>query len=447
MASPVAIPATPAGHVLSVWLNAINSGDSAKLQNYIDTYHRQSKPQNYLYLRQITGDLSVLKVEKNDPNEISVILGEAKADDVLRAQYKTDSSDPTKIIFSEISGTDRTADLAIPRLSQAGALKGLNERADALVAQDKFSGAMLAESHGKIVFEKAWGLADREAKIPLTTNAKFRMGSMNKMFTAVSVLQLVAKGKLSLEGTVGQYVPDYPNKKIASKVTIRMLLTHTGGTGDIFTDEFTKHRLELKSNADYVKLYGKRAPEFPPGTDSNYSNYGFVLLGYIVEKVSGEDYYDYVRKHIFVPSGMTDSGSLPEDVNVPGRVKGYTRKDGKWVSNADTLPYRGTAAGGGYSTLGDLLRFAHALMDGKLLPDSLRDAATRSETKENWYGYGFEIHGEGLAHSYGHTGGAPGMSAELRIYPEAKTVVIVLSNLDPPMVVVSYYANRMPLRP
>jgi CubicO group peptidase (beta-lactamase class C family) len=225
-----------------------------------------------------------------------------------------------------------------------------------------------------------------------------------------------------------------------------MLLTHSGGTGDIFGDAFDKHRLELKTLADYVKLYGARAPEFPPGSDTNYSNFGFILLGVIVQTVGGEDYYDYVRDHIFKPAGMTGTASLPETDAVPGRVTGYMQKDGKWVPNTDTLPWRGTSAGGGYSTLADLVKFAHALRDGTLLPDELRDAATRSQTKGDWYGYGFEVHGNGLAHNYGHTGGAPGMSAEMRVYPGAKTVIVELSNVDTPLNA-SYYGNRMPLTP
>jgi D-alanyl-D-alanine carboxypeptidase len=446
-ASAAEIPDTPAGHVLAAWIGAMNSGDAAKLQKYIDTYHRKSTPQIYLGLREVTGDLSVLKLNKNEPNDIVAIVGESQSDDMLRVEERVDPADPTKILFGQIAGVDRPDDLAIPRLSQADALKALNARVDALAARDKLMGVMLIESHGRILLEKAWGYSDREAKIPLKVTDKFRLGSMNKMFTAVATLQLVAKGKLSLDGAVGQYLPDYPNKEIADKVTLRMLLTHIGGTGDIFGDEFDKHRLELKTLADYVKLYGSRAPEFPPGSQTSYSNFGFILLGVIIQKVSGEDYYDYVRDHIFVPAGMPDTGSLPESVKVPGRVNGYTQKDGKWVLNTDTLPWRGTSAGGGYSTLADLLRFAHAMMDGKLLPNDLRDAATRSETKDDWYGYGFELHGAGLAHGYGHTGGAPGMTAELRVYPNAKTVVIVLSNMDLAGLPSTYYGNRMPLEP
>lgn len=444
-ANAAEIPDTPAGHALAMWVHAVNSGDAKKLQTYIDTYRRKSKPETWIELHKITGDLSVLKLVKNEPNDIYAIIGEAETDDVLYAKYTLDPKDPTNVTFGEIGGMDRPADLAIPRLSQDEAVKALVAKIDGLAAQDKWMGAVLVESHGKTLLERTWGYGDREAKTPLKVTDKFRLGSMDKMFTAVSTLQLVAKGKISLDGTVGQYLPGYPNKDIANKTTIRMLLTHTGGAGDIFGDDFDKHRLELKTLADYVKLYGSRAPTFPPGTSTDYSNFGFILLGMIVQTVSGEDYYDYVQKHVFEPTGMTDSGFLPENVNVPGRVKGYMPKDGKWVINTDTLPWRGTSAGGGYSTLADLQKFAHAMMDGKLLPDDLRDAATSSQTKGDWYGYGFEVHDTGLAHSYGHTGGAPGMSAELRVYPNVKTVIIGLCNVDTIVTGPGYYGNRMPL--
>ncbi|MFL5238899.1 MAG: serine hydrolase domain-containing protein [Rhizomicrobium sp.] len=445
-AKAVDLPRTPAGIAMSTYIAAFNSADTAKIQAFIQKYHRKSKPQDYLDLHKMFGDFSVLKIETNEPNHIVALLGMSVSDDVLRAEYKMDPKDPTTVTMFELAGWERPIDLAIPRLSQAEALKALNARLDRAAAEDKFMGAMLIENHGRILLQKAWGYANREKKIPLKVTDKFRLGSMNKMFTAVATLQLVTQGKLSLGGTVGQYLPDYPNKEIANKVTLRMLLTHVGGTGEIFGPEFDKHRLELKTLTDYVKLFGSRAPEFPPGSQTSYSNFGFVLLGAIIQRVSGEDYYDYVQNHIFRPAGMNDTGSLPENVRVAGRVQGYTQKDGKWLLNTDTLPWRGTPAGGGYSTLADLLRFAHAMMDGKLLPNNLRDAATRSETKGDWYGYGFEVHGKGIAHSYGHTGGAPGMAAELRVYPNVKTVIIALSNTDTQLPV-SYYGNRMPLRP
>ena len=122
---------------------------------------------------------------------------------------------------------------------------------------------------------------------------------MNKMFTAVATLQLVEAGKLALDDPIGKYLPDYPNKEVASKVTVRHLLTHTGGTGDIFGPEFEQHRLKLREHRDYVKLYGARGLTHEPGARFEYSNYGFVLLGALIEKVSGESYYDYVATTSF----------------------------------------------------------------------------------------------------------------------------------------------------
>ena len=148
---------------------------------------------------------------------------------------------------------------------------------------------------------------------------------MNKMFTAVATLQLVEAGKLALDDPVGKHLRGYPNSEVATKVTVRHLLTHTGGTGDIFGPEYDPNRLQLREHADYVKLYGSRAPNFPPGSRFEYSNYGFVLLGAIIEAVSGESYYDYVREHVFGPAGMTSTDSLPESVEVPNRSIGYTR--------------------------------------------------------------------------------------------------------------------------
>src|SRR5208282_5473121 len=176
---------------------------------------------------------------------------------------------------------------------EGDALAALRTQLEKDVAADKFSGTVLVAKEGKPVFAEAYGLADREKKISNTLDTRFRIGSMNKMFTAVSVLQLVEAGKIKLTDPLGKYVTDYPNQDIATKVTIHQLLTHTGGTGDIFGPEFNAHRRELRTLNDYVALYGKRAPQFEPGSRWRYSNYGMVLLGVVIERVTGQSYYDY----------------------------------------------------------------------------------------------------------------------------------------------------------
>jgi D-alanyl-D-alanine carboxypeptidase len=349
----------------------------------------------------------------------------------------------------------RAVNLVLHRMTQADALKALASRADRLAGEGQFSGAVLVAKDGRVLFSRAYGLADRERRIPNTVRTRFRIGSMNKMFTAVAILQLVEAGKVKLTAPLGTYLPGYPNRDVATKVTIHHLLTHTGGTGDIFGPDFEAHRKQLRALDDYVKLYGKRGLEFEPGTRWAYSNYGFILLGVVIEQVTGQSYYDYVQAHIHAPAGMTGSGSLPEHRPVPDRSIGYTKPPGAtaWAPNSDTLPYRGTSAGGGYSTVGDLARFAHALLSHKLLnPNSTKRLITgKMNTGPGVkYAYGFEDARDANGNGWvGHGGGAPGMNGDLKIYPKSGFAVAVLANIDPPAAqrISEYLDPRLPTQP
>jgi D-alanyl-D-alanine carboxypeptidase len=346
----------------------------------------------------------------------------------------------------------RALNLVLHRMTEADALKALSVRADKLAREDELSGAVLVAKDDRVLFSHAYGLADRKRRTPNTIRTRFGIGSMNKMFTAVAILQLVEAGKVKLTAPLGTYLPDYPNRDVATKVTIHQLLTHTGGTGDIFGPDFDAHRNKLRTLADYVKLYGKRGPAFKPGSQWAYSNYGFILLGAVIEKVSGRSYYDYVQQHIYAPAGMARSGSLPENQAVADRSIGYTKPPGTtaWVPNTDTLPYRGTSAGGGYSTVEDLARFAHALLSHELLsPDSTKLLIT-GKVKAGpgaRYAYGFEDARDADGNGWvGHGGGAPGINGDLRIYPKPGYVVAVLTNIDPPAAqgISEYLDARLP---
>jgi CubicO group peptidase (beta-lactamase class C family) len=323
----------------------------------------------------------------------------------------------------------------------------LKERLDQAVAADQFAGAVSITKGGQPVFEAAYGLADRERKIANELDTKFRIGSMNKMFTAVSVLQLAQAQKLSLDDTVGKVLARYPNQEVASKVTLEHLLVHTGGTGDIFGPAYDAHRLELKTLEDYVRLYGERAPEFEPGSRFKYSNYGFVLLGLVVAQASGKSYYDYVRDNVYRAAGMNDTDSPTETQTVAKRSQGYMKApDGKLQANGATLPPRATSAGGGLSTVGDLQRFAQALLDNRLLSKEYMAILTTGRvtaTGEQRPGF-FHVGTE--PGSFGHGGGAPGMNGELRVFPDSGYVIAVLSNLDPPAAskIADFAAVRLP---
>jgi len=447
-------PARPAEERARGWLDAFNSGDRAKFLDFLQKYRpgAVSHIDDTLEFRSNTGGLELEKTEENTPTRFVALVKEKQSDQFARIAFEVDPEAPHKINKIDIRAIPRPAEFAIPRLSEADLVVAVSTELERESGADLFSGTVLVAHNGKVLFEHAYGLANREKKTPNTLDTQFRIGSMNKMFTAVSIMQLVQAGKIQLSDPFGKYLAGYANKDMASKVTIQQLLTHTGGTGDIFGPDFDKHRLELKTLQDYVNLYESRPLLFEPGSHFEYSNYGFLLLGVIIEKVSGQNYYDYVREHIFKPAGMNSTDSLAEDQTVATRSTGYTKEGlGPWQDNKDTLPYRGTSAGGGYSTVGDLFRFALALENHTLLDSEHTDLLTTGKVDTgrgpDKYAFGFFDTGEGGIQCFGHGGGAPGMNGDLRICPKAGYVITALANLDPPAAqrATGFITNRVPL--
>ena len=445
---------TSAGRQFQRWIEIFNRADRAELGQFLKE-NFPSDPMTLdeeLAFREQSGGFDLKKIDESSETRVSGIVQGRDTGNFVRFVVEVEPGEPHRITALSLRRAPRPSDLPpIPRLSQAAALEALREEVSRRVGRDRFSGAVLVARHGKPVFLEAYGLSDREKKTPNRIDTRFRLGSMNKMFTAVAIAQLAQAGKLKLNEPITTYLPEYPNRDVAHKVTIDNLLTHTGGTGDIFGPQYENNRTRLRTLKDYVSLYGARGLEFEPGSRWAYSNYGYLLLGVLVEKVSGEVYYDYVRNHIYKPARMRRSDSLAEDEPVKDRSIGYTRSAGQWKPNTNTLPYRGTSAGGGYSTVEDLLRFANALLSHKLLDSkyttivSTGKVATPSGSK---YAYGlFDVANDGVRY-FGHGGGAPGMNGELRIFPDSGYVVAVLANLDPPAAtfVADFITERLPAR-
>jgi CubicO group peptidase (beta-lactamase class C family) len=443
-----AVPATPAGRVFTAWLSAFNAGDNAALAAF-DAAHRPDAPPiaQTLRFRSDTGGFTLLRIERSTPTELVALLEERDSRRLDRLELEVTTDTPPIVVNSKLRPAPRPVDLALVRVGESDALAALAAQVDELARLDQFSGAVLVGRRGKILWQKAIGLANRENRTPNTLETQFRNGSMNKMFTATAALQLIEAGKLSLDDTVGKVMPDYPNQEIAAKVTIRHLLTHTGGTGDFFGPLFAKNRLTLKTHGDYIALFGSRGPLHEPGAEFRYSNYGMVLLGAIIERVSGMSYFDYVRTKVYEPAGMRSTGSRPETDNVPHRSTGYMRRNDAWIPNTDTLPWSGTSAGGGYSTVGDFFRFAEALQSGALI--SKASLAQMTTPHRGQYGFGMTIQGQGPSRSFGHGGGAPGQNGDLRVFPESGYVVVVLSNYDPPAAsrLADFIVARLPVAP
>jgi D-alanyl-D-alanine carboxypeptidase len=451
-AAPPEFPSTPAGQVLAGYLDAMNSGTKDKLEPFVKA-HRPDRPDaldRMVDLRWNIGGLDLYSIESSQAQNIQAVVHEREGNgDYHRMTVAV--SDGTPAVITNVSLVRIPPPAGAPvaeRLNQQAAVAAWKAEIDKAAAAGKFSGVWLWAKNGKVIASGAKGKADRERGIDNTLDTRFRMGSMNKMFTAVATLQLVERGKLSLDDTIGKILPDYPNANVASKVNVRHLLSHTGGTGDIFGPEFAAHRLELKTLQDYVKLYGERDLRFEPGTTWEYSNYGFLLLGVMIEKVSGKSYYDFVAENVYKVAGMTDSGSEPESAKVAHRSKGYMRDRFEMVSNEPTLPWRGTSAGGGTTTAADLMKFADALMANRLLKAGTLAEATRPQFTTGDYGFGFQLGPRDEVRTYGHGGGAPGMNAILRVYPESGQSVIVLCNLDSPSAsrMGDWLHARMPLK-
>jgi CubicO group peptidase (beta-lactamase class C family) len=313
--------------------------------------------------------------------------------------------------------------------------------------EDAFSGTVLIADGDTVVFEYACGMADKDLNKPNNIDTKFNIGSVAKMFTAVAIAQLAEQGKLSFSDTIDQYVSGFPGE-IAHKITIGQLLTHTSGLGDIFTPEYIAKKDEVENVDGFMAFVRNELPRFEPGSRHAYSNAGFIVLGAVIEKVSGEDYYDYIRSHITEPLGMADTAFYRKVDDVPNLARGYTRgmaersgvsaelstrdENAAREDNINFLPLVGSPSGGAYSTARDLLKFSTALRNYSLLSKKYTDLITTGNVSTPFgkYGYGFEDLIENGRRAIGHSGGAPGINALFRILGDDDYTVIILSNYD-----------------
>lgn len=296
-----------------------------------------------------------------------------------------------------------------------------------------FSGAVLVARGDEVLVEHACGLASRRYDVANTADTRFNLGSINKMFTAVAVMQLVEAGKVSLDAPLDRYLDDsWLPPEVSRAITVRQLLTHTSGLGSFVGREWDRSSRRLyRDLADYKPLVRGERPAFPPGADWSYSNTGPLLLGAVIERASGESYFDYMRRHVHAPAGMRDTDCWALDEPVPRLAMGYSvARDGSgWRENTVQNLFRGSPAGGGYSTVGDLLRFARALTSDRLVSRASRDFMWTDHPPHN-YGAGFTIETTAAGRAYGHDGIFAGVSTRFHIYPDTGFVVAILSNQD-----------------
>lgn len=292
---------------------------------------------------------------------------------------------------------------------------------------DHFMGTVLVARGDQVIFNRAYGSANLEWNIPNTPSTKFRLGSVTKQFTSASILLLEEQGKLNLSDPVKKYVTDAP--AAWDKITIYHLLTHTSGLAD-FTGLPNYQSLQSlpTTAAGIIARFRDKPLEFQPGEKMKYCNSGYVVLGYIIEKITGESYEKFVQDNLFGPAGMTDSGYDSPARVIPNRASGYLLNPKGQIENSlyidMTVPH---AAGALYSTTGDLLKWEHALFGGKILkPASLTQMTTPFK---NNYAFGLFVTTTDGHKRIEHSGGIDGFNTELSYYPDDKLTVIVLRNI------------------
>ncbi|HSF12763.1 MAG TPA: serine hydrolase domain-containing protein [Erythrobacter sp.] len=447
LAGPISttLPDTEAGRIGAAVIAQINAGSPEQTEQWVPTilspaFDPATKDailtQLAVAARESGGVDFVDARTQGPPGMLVVTIKGRRTGQLAALVLLPDPEQPGKLVMADLVPVDPPELYAgwpkggapqteIARLAK-GALDQLEDIAD-------FSGCLTISDGAATIFDECRGLADRSFGAKADADTRFRIGSMNKMFTAVAIGQLVEGGKLRWDTTLAEAMPEYPDQAAAAKITVWQLLHHTAGLGDFFLPEFFQNRETFTDPADYLDLIARQPTLFEPGADWSYSNAGYILLGRIIENAAGMGYFDYIQQHVFAPAGMTASGFDTQEDITPKLATGYFREGAfatTWKANWMTLPFKGSPAGGGYSTNTDLLRFASALRGERLVGKATLAAmfADGVPIGPGTYAAGF---GDRLSHGRhirGHAGGAPGMSANLAIVWETGATVAITSN-------------------
>ena len=300
-----------------------------------------------------------------------------------------------------------------------------------------FDGAVLVAENGKIIYQYAYGLANREWNIPNSTDTKFMIGSISKPITATLILILVQKGLIGLDKTIEDYLPEFNNKP-AAKVTIKQLLSHSSGIPnyDIIKDFFPTISRQHFTRKEYVNIYCDSALAFVPGTRYLYSSWGYFTLGYIIEKITGKSYEQAMKDEIFSKINMQNSGSYLHTQIVPKRASGYDYGLGNYMS-ADFRDQSNTMGTGDiYSTVEDLFKFHMAIANHVLLTKELTHEMFTPGTRPARYGYGWFNQNfrytatDSITANY-HLGSTEGFISFMLRIPETNSMIVILCNSAP----------------
>ena len=429
---------------LHAFVATVNAGDAAAVRRFRDAAMSEGFAQNvplsgladyFQGQRRVTGGLDFVgaRLDPSNPGIVRLAVRDRIYGGVHGVRLPFEPDGDHRLSMVETAGTPAWAISSERTLSPGQVAGNVRAAIDRGCKAGVFSGAVLVARNEKVLLEQACGEASRRYHVENTVETRFNLASMNKMFTAVAVMQLIERGKVSLDDPLSKYADEtWLPPSISDRITINQLLTHTSGLGS-FEEALRKApRDAYREVDDYKLLVRGEKPSFEPGTAYQYSDTGMLLLGVVIEKASAENYFSYVRRHIYEPSGMTVTDSYSLDEPVEKLAMGYVPvrdEPNGWRENTLSNLMRGCPAGGGYSTVGDLFRFARALETGKLVSAASLKILWANH-RPNDYGAGFEVEDSAAGKLVGHSGFDLGVSTQLRIYLDKGYVVAVLSNIE-----------------
>jgi CubicO group peptidase (beta-lactamase class C family) len=425
---------------VAAFLEAIEGGDPATTLPFVkkefdekDLQRLPPEPRSQRLAR-IGGEhpgLAFVRVLHESPRVLRWLARDAK-NQYLEIAFELSPDPPHGIVGVDLEPADETTGLPVePKATDAQAAASARAWLDELASKDRFSGSVLMARDGRTFFEGAWGMTDREKKLPNRPDTSYNLASIGKIFTQVAIAQLASLKKLALTDTIAKHIPDLPVPS-SDRITIQQLVTHSSGMGDIFGEKYEETPpSSLKRLSDYIPFFAGVPLRFAPGEGNSYSNAGYVVLGLIVEKISGKEFHEYLRDNVFVPAGMKDTGPYEPGVAVANRATGYTRQGPPGAEARPvtaTLPARNSSAGGSRSSAPDLLKFDQALRQDRLLPKTWTDWIFSNKPGPRRQAAAPTKDRRGVL---AIAGGSPGVSTAMEMNTDAGTTIIVLANRDP----------------
>lgn len=442
------MPGGITGDRIGLIVERINNGDTEAMQrfyeNHLSEEYREEMSLEYIergarWIAESTGGVDFHGIRTFDPpqGDRTVAVFRDRICGNWWALTLVHGEDPE----GPVSGL-RMGMAAVPsevmaqRLTEAELVQELGPIVEKVCADGIFGGTVLIAQGDHVIYQYACGEASKRFRAPIDMDTKFNIGSMNKMFTATACAQLVERGLLSFDDPISAYVDTtWLPVEITEKITVHHLLSHTSGLGNFFNEEFEQGaKTRFREIDDFKVLVQGDTLLFEPGTDWKYSNTGMHIAGVVIESVTGQSYYDYVRENIYEPAGMTNSGHHSMECPVENLAIGYYRPDDgscEWKNNYYERLIAGSPAGGGYSTAPDLHRFSQAMVSETLVSgETLKTMWTDYREGDRDYGYGFILRESLKGRIIGHDGGHTGIEAHYDVYLGTGHTVVVLTNID-----------------